>query len=381
MKSLPFLLASALLLPAAVQAQTVGKPVPPYQPPPAAAAPERPAADDSAFETMKKPDPFRARDDITHDFTTAYEAAGRPRLALYWNRQLTESLAQWYSDSRTVVSTKSGRSSDGDFAYKQSGNAQNTIETQRRSDDPPRRREKEETWQWEFEDGFVGAFQQAGANVVDRAAIMRIMGAGAEDFAPRTVEVMALQTMADLLVEVLVADSSQSTTGYELRARILDVRTGRILTTVNSRSLREWARDTKAITSAKGFELPDEDDDSFGPERADQRYKATASGFEKSRKPPKLHAVARNLAYNVMLGLQPQLSAVPDKSAATPPPVAVTPAGTPPAAPPMPITSKPPPTPPNQSALPRSGVESERLSPPPGAKVEEEPPMPKPTAR
>ncbi|CUW40688.1 protein of unknown function [Magnetospirillum sp. XM-1] len=375
--------ALALLVPVMAEAQTVGPKVPPYQAPPKAA----PAARDGA-ETLDaaipRPDPFKPQEDVVARFKDSYAQGGRPRLAFWWNRQLSDTLAQWYSETRTVTADKSRNSTEGDLTLKQSGGKQSVTETQRRAGDSAERRPREETWEWEFQDGFLAPFLQADAQVVDRTMITRIMGAGAEEIDPKTVEVMAMQTMADLMVEVLVADSAQSTTGYELRARILDVKTGRVLAMVNSRALKEWQKTDKATATSKGFDLPDEDDESFGPERADQRYKATSTGFERKRKPPKLSLIAHNLATNVMSAMLPRLEggAVPVAKTAPTAPTAITP---PPAVPTA--TAKPVP---NDSAVPLPDVEAKPLPAPEKAakteaqKVEtgptaEEPPMPRPT--
>jgi hypothetical protein len=404
---LSLLLAVALLLPFGAIGQTVGGKVPPYQAPAKVAPPVRDGQDaDVSFDKTVRADPFKPREDLVQQFSAAYDKGGRPRLAFYWNRQLTDTLAQWYSDSRTITTGKTANSTEGDLTLKQSGSSQNTVETQRRAMDDSSRSRQAETWEWEFQDGFLAPFLQANAIVVDRTAIMRIMGAGAEEIDPRTVEVMALQNMADLLVEVLVADSAKASTGYELRARILDVRTGRILAMVNSRGLKEWQQQDKATATARGFELPDDDDEAFGPERTDQRYKATASGFERKRKPPKLNAVARNLAHNVMTGMMPRLESGP---AAAPPTIPITKANpvpvapvakaepaptTPPESAPMPLTPPKPvaetQTAPNQSAVPLPDVDAKPLpapakaataktTPVPEAPPGEEPPMPRPT--
>ncbi|MDO8606578.1 MAG: hypothetical protein Q7R40_08585 [Phaeospirillum sp.] len=385
---LSLLLAAALLLPFGAVGQTVGGKVPPYQAPAKVAPPARDGQDaDVNFDKTARPDPFKPREDLVQQFSAAYAKGGRPRLAFYWNRQLTDTLAQWYSDSRTITSSKTANATEGDLTLKQSGSSQNTVETQRRATTESTRGQPAETWEWEFQDGFLAPFLQADAIVVDRTAIMRIMGAGAEEIEPRTVEVMALQNMADLLVEVLVSDSAKATTGYELRARILDVRTGRILAMVNSRGLREWQQQEKVTATSRGFDLPDEDDETFGPERADQRYKATASGFERKRKPPKLNAIAGNLAHNVMTGMIPRLESGP---AAAPPATPVTRAA------PAPTTSAPMPLPPpkptveakaapSQSAVPLPDVDATPLpaptktTPVPEAPAGEEPPMPRPT--
>jgi hypothetical protein len=377
--------ALALLVPAMAEAQTIGAKVPPYQAPAKAVPPLRDGAEALDAATAR-PDPFKPQEDVIARFKEAYAQGGRPRLAFWWNRQLSDTLAQWYSETRTVTADKSRNTTEGDLSLKQTGGKQSVTETQRRTGDSAERPSREETWEWEFQDGFLNPFLQADAQMVDRAMITRIMGAGAEEIDPRTVEVMAMQTMADLMVEVLVADQPKSTTGYELRARILEVKTGRILAVVNSRALKEWQKSGKAVATSKGFELPDEDDEGFGPESANQRYKATSTGFEKTRKPPKISLVAHNLATNVMNAMLPRLEGgmQPAAKAEPAPPIPITP----PSAVPEPApTAKPAP---NDSAVPLPEVEAKPLPAPEKAakaepqKVEtgpagEEPPMPRPT--
>jgi hypothetical protein len=162
-----------------------------------------------------------------------------------------------------------------------------------------------ENWEWEFQDGFLGPFLTANAFVVDRSAIIRSTSIGNKQADDLTVEAMALQGMADWLVEVLVAPGAGSTVGYELRARVLDTKTGQILSYVNSRGLKEWNQPKPAIASNRGFELleDDDDDDAFGPQSEPGSYRATSSGFERKRKPPKLSLISQNLAYNVMTAM------------------------------------------------------------------------------
>ena len=330
---LALVVAAALALPAAALAQA-GSAVPPYQPPEKVAPPARTQpGDDDAFSRPQREDPFRAQQDTIAAFAGAYQGSGRPRLAFYWNRQLNDTLNQWYSDTRIVNTTRSDGSIGGDINVSQSNSSQNTIEVQRRNPDERRRPQPVETWEWEFQDGFLGPFLQAGATVLDRSAIIRITGADLGKADDLTIETKALQGMADLLVEVLVTPSSQATTGYELRARILDVRTGRIVAYVSSRSLREWQGPREAIASSHGIDLPDDDDDSFGPVATDHRYKIDSHGFHRARKPPKLRVISQNLAYNVMQGMMNQWAATPAPMPASPAPKKKTKA--PPAPPPQ----------------------------------------------
>ena len=299
--------AAGTLLPAAAAAQGAGG-VPPYEPPTPVAPPER----DGQVMTRTRPTgegggAFAAQPATVASFADAYGRNGKPRLALYWNRQLSEALSDWYSETRVVNATQGSSSMSGDFNLQQSENRQNTLEIQRRVHDQ-RRAVVSEGFEWEFQDAFLAPFLEAGAIIVDRGAMMRFTAAEDPSAGEKTVEVRGLQGKADYLLEILVAPNWKSSTGYELRTRILDVKTGAIVAMVNSKNLREWNPEKGLLATDRGFIDPsdaDEGDESFGPQGED-KYRATATGFEQRRKPPKLSKIAQNLAYNTMNGLMRQ---------------------------------------------------------------------------
>lgn len=292
-------------------AQSVGGPVPAYQAPAPAPPPHR---TDNITVPPPRDNPFASQEQVGKDFAAAYKQAGRPRLAFFWNRQLADTLNEWYGNSRVVVTNQNSGtlggnltspSLSGELALQGSGSSQTTIEAQRRITGQERRLQPSESWEWQFQEGFLGPFLTLGATVVDRAAIIRLTAAGSKGADPASVETIALQGMADFLVEVLVTPQAQSTVGYELRARVLDVKTGGIVAYVNSRSLKEWNPPKEAIASSRGLELAEDDDDdeTFGPQLGDAKYKATREGFVRTRRPPKLSVISQNLAYHVMNGL------------------------------------------------------------------------------
>ena len=295
--------AAGTLLPAAVAAQGV----PPYEPPAPVGPPERDG------QVMAKPSraipsggAFGERGSTVAGFADSYARNGKPRLALYWNQQLSEALSDWYSETRVVNSSQDNSTMSGDFTLNQSSNSQNTLEIQRRAHDT-RRGTLNESFEWEFQEAFLAPFLEAGATVVDRGAMMRFTAADNASASEKTVEVRGLQGRADYVLEVLVSPNWKSSTGYELRTRILDVKTGAIVAMVNSKNLREWNPEKETTVGPNGFSIPDEDDDdeNFGP-KGEDKYRATATGFERKRKPPKLSKIARNLAYNTMDGLMRQ---------------------------------------------------------------------------
>jgi hypothetical protein len=294
--------AAGALLPVTAWAQAAGGGVPAYEPPPPAAAPAR--SGEVMQKAAKAASAFGEQADVVSRFASAYAGNGKPKLALYWNRQLSDALNEWYSDTRIVNRTDSASTMSGEINLDKSGTTQNTTEIQRRVQDR-RRGAVSESFEWEFQDGFLAPFLEAGAVVLDRAAIVRFTGADMQNAAENQVEVRALQGKADYLMEILVSPNWQSTTGYELRTRILEVKSGRIVAMVNSKNLKEWNPEKQVTVSDRGFELADEDDETFGPQGED-KFRATATGFERKRKPPKLSKISQNLAYNTMNGLMRQ---------------------------------------------------------------------------
>lgn len=297
-------LAVGTLLPLAVSAQSVGGAVPPYEPPPAAT----PQRNGEVMERAKRSGDaaFGQKSDMLANFASAYARNGKPKLALFWNRQLSDALNEWYSDTRIVNRTDSNSSMSGELNLDQSGSNQNTTAIERRVTDP-RRVTTSESFEWEFQDGFLAPFLEAGVTVLDRAAIMRLTGVDMAGTGERTVETRALQGKADYLMEVLVSPNQRSSVGYELRARILDVKTGAIVAMVNSKSLKEWNPEKQVLATDRGFVDPNDldDDDGFGPE-GEEKFSAGSTGFHTRRKPPKLSKIAGNLAHNTMTGLMRQ---------------------------------------------------------------------------
>lgn len=301
-------LALALALTATpTPAQQSGGDVPPPPESPTVFAP--PVRDGEFLARKKKDNEARTakEEETIAAFRAAYEAHGRPRMVLYWNRELGDTVSEWYTNDRVVVSGGSAFTTEGDTAWRTSGGGETVIERQQRAANPTQRRPHyNETWEWDFIQGFLAPMLDAKAVVLDRAAITRLTAANqpAGPLASReqVVEATALQGMADLMIEVLLTGSDRSTTRYELHARVLDTRTGQILANVNSRSMSGWGRPADFLASEHGLERIDDDDEMVGP-IADKKYEASSHGFAKKRRAPKPRTVARQLSYNVMNGL------------------------------------------------------------------------------
>ena len=303
MRAIGIAMAAALacsVLPA--QAQQGGPPVPPYTPP-VVQQPEKRDGDQAVGISREVGRESLPAADLA-GFQQAYGRKGRPRLAIFWNRSLNDTLGEWYGNDRVVIRDNSAGSVGG---KPESRTGETSIEHQRRAGGASGRYQPSETWEWAFEDGFMKPMFDAGVVMVDRAAIMRLTAANKAAASGGTadnqlIEAIALQNMADYLVEVLTSPSSKSRVGYELRARVIDVKNGQIVSSVNSRRMPGWGPDkNQYVASDRGFQKVE--DETVGPTGGKVEYRGSSSGFEKREKPPRIEEIAQNLATNVMNGL------------------------------------------------------------------------------
>jgi hypothetical protein len=202
-----------------------------------------PAQNQGAFPTATE-DRFRA----------AYRRRGSPRIAIFWNRSLTD---QVDADHIDVESERGLAAVVGDTPPTMGigvVSARDRMTAKAQIGSGAHVRVLKEPDAWRVEQGFESQLQKAGARLVDRNAIVRLAGtaAGAAPDIQR-VEVSALKGYADILVEILAARDSGSSSGYLFRATAKDVRDGRILADVTSDGLEKPAA-TEWVATARGFE-------------------------------------------------------------------------------------------------------------------------------
>ena len=267
-------------------------------------------------------------------FIDAYTTQGKPRIAVFFNRTLSDEVREWRTESRFVVSGDlnkvsvagaAGESSRENASISQSSGT--TVETQSgsissgesiRADSSSRsgkaavgkikaeggagsiyeqqhielenRESAPEDWMWQFEESFLRQFLTAKANMIDRAAIMRLLalesgkqGDPQDLLSTKAIETTALQDKADLLLELLVRSNPHSPVRYEFRASVKEVTTGRILANVSS---LQWRQEEIELIMPR-------------------KYKATSRGYEIVDEGvfPKLDLVAETLALDVMESL------------------------------------------------------------------------------
>ena len=124
-----------------------------------------------------------------------------PRIAIFLNRELSDEVRDWAMDDGWVyyAETTGKGGWRGERYYV------------KRVDESGARPSPREYWMWGFEDAFMQPFMEAGANLVDRATILRLTAAKEQakqgtlrPLAPKEIETDALVGYADLFIEVLI---------------------------------------------------------------------------------------------------------------------------------------------------------------------------------
>ncbi|ROH86017.1 hypothetical protein ED208_16475 [Stagnimonas aquatica] len=249
------------------------------------------------------PAPAAEFDLARRDFEQAYRRAGSPRMAVYFNRELSDEVREWIPDDAvTQVSsyhethnqsasgsgefklrgqgelkpTAGGKDPAQPFSLQASGQgssrAQAQSETRAESTNTVLRQayigptggreDPREAWKWEFEDSLTNKLLSARANLVDRAMIFRLMAKNSPQsdglsgsISTNINEISALEKYADILVEMLVTEAPGTAVGYDFRATAKEVKTGRLLGTAyvrGSESLQ--VPQSRIVAGANGYQ-------------------------------------------------------------------------------------------------------------------------------
>lgn len=199
-------------------------------------------------------------------FKTAYGAKKNPKIAVLLNRQLSDEVREWVTDSQLVLAGgyTETRTVDGKQTEQRDVTGGISGYSQQRADSGARLN-PDERWMWAFEDGFIQPFLQSGAKMVDRATIVRLAAASSGQqgsaYAPisvKKVEMDALKGYADIFVEILISRSPSSLYGYEFKASAKEVKTGIIIANVTSLRWRpEDRRQREVYATSEGYEVVD----------------------------------------------------------------------------------------------------------------------------
>jgi hypothetical protein len=198
--------------------------------------------------------------EIAPEFGRLYRDKGLPRFAVYLNRELSDEVTAWVTDTRMVMNAQVRKQTESKAESSKETDVALAVQRQRgdTARDMP-----DEGWSWEFEEGFTRPLLANGVRLTDRAVMLRLMGAkdrrGSGDLHspnPKALETQGLSEYADVLVELLVRREPTSVCGYDFRATAKQIADGRILAMASSRSWdsKQLRQKKQVAVGADGYE-------------------------------------------------------------------------------------------------------------------------------
>jgi hypothetical protein len=245
--------------------------------PPVAMAADAPGTRVLTPPPQAKPAPEPAFDQ--RGFQQQYAQHGKPAIAIFWNRQVSDALSQWQATSRNVVERRlSGRSADpaaagsndydcsfalpsteaGDCEYKQLEFTERNIGTDAGRNDVAFTTRRDE---FAFSSALTQALLGSGVAIVDRDLVMRLTQARQqnEPLAPASadyyeVELQALTGYAEYVAEVLLAETGVATEELSFMVNIKEIATGRLVGMFSAQGARQTETTMRWTTGPNGYE-------------------------------------------------------------------------------------------------------------------------------
>ncbi|HEX8446911.1 MAG TPA: hypothetical protein VF649_09885 [Sphingomonas sp.] len=192
-------------------------------------------------------------------FRAAYARQGSPRVALFWNRVLTDEARNQYVE-RLNLRSRSGvlaaRNDDGEGGEAAGAVSVHEIDATRGTVRAPEaaRASMDEVDDWKVGAAFNGVLRAAGVRLIDRSLMMRV-GARqtGQDDNLQAVETSALMGKADVLMEVLQTPDPASPIGYSFRVDIKDILSGAVIASLVEDGENRSPRPGRFVAGPSGF--------------------------------------------------------------------------------------------------------------------------------
>ncbi len=203
-------------------------------------------ASDRMGQPMTLDAPPRApRTDPTAAFASVYARARAPRIAILWNRLLTDDLETGREEVTEFSAHSSGSASSNTSEHdtrwgtrsRSDGRSDTSVDGQIRStsnrlDTGRRAARYGEAIDFDMERGFMQAFIDAGVRLVDRTSVMRAAAIGGDITNAQAIEMKALLERADWTVEVTPLDDGADAEQFKIVVR--DIKSGSIVAMATS---------------------------------------------------------------------------------------------------------------------------------------------------
>lgn len=204
------------------------------------------------------------------NFEARYKVAGKPRIALFWNVELVDSLKDKYiktervSGNDTATINRMEKSTTGpestakliDGEEKSSFNITKTETTDQLSVNAKRNINLNERDLWKTETTFTSTMRKAGVRFIDRSAMLRTTALKESTENTRELETKALLGKADLLMEILMTKDPDASLGWGFKVSVRDLKSGEEKTSLYTPAhpINNSPVQTEYKATDKGFE-------------------------------------------------------------------------------------------------------------------------------
>ncbi|MFK5986574.1 MAG: hypothetical protein QM479_14285 [Pseudomonadota bacterium] len=213
-------------------------------------------------------------------FSRLYKKYKRPKIVILFNQQLSGDVNDWRENSRLVISDETKIS----MQRKNNNNRQVNFPQQ---------------WIWQFEQGFVEIFESLGVRLIDLNTAKRLTASSQMDTSPglsgmvgslKKNEIDAISNYANYYIELVIISSQQSDFGYQLKASMINSKTGEIIARVNSLS---WRQSGAIVYQASKYGYQEKTNNYII--NKNNAYGSSKQGYIKNQQ-PEIAAIANYLA-------------------------------------------------------------------------------------
>ena len=226
--------------------------------------------------TLDQPKPAPVIDDskqVIYAFNHAYSKAKSPRIALFWNIELTDQVEEEKRETLAVNSAKNyknnrsedissdavGSTSKGEVSAKETFSMSVSSGTTK-VEQHHRQTTLSERDMWQLETEFTKRLLDAGVSMIDRSAIIRVTAASGTDHSNlKKLETSSLIGKADLLLEVLMTKDPEAPIGWGFRGSLKQIKSGKIMGSFYLKGMPNIAaQPAKYMATDKGFDRVEE---------------------------------------------------------------------------------------------------------------------------
>lgn len=198
----------------------------------------------------------------TNNFAAYYKAKGKPRIALFWNREQSDVLVRQnesvsYSNERlsTTETEDEVATYSGEHTFRDFDGVHTTVKKQVSGErDDNLRAGLNEKADVLLRTAFRNAFASAGIQLVDRNMMLRTAASAMKSNDAQLSEIKGLVDKADWLVELVLVQDNYAPLGYGFRVSVKNIKNSTVITEFYTKAIPPSSNEVKIIAvPGQGF--------------------------------------------------------------------------------------------------------------------------------